>query len=74
MVKAPRSEKEAAAEKDREQRGREKEGEAWRTEEFSEEAVESDSLTVGSQPGSERPSGVCVSARGRVAASGNMHG
>lgn len=50
--------------KDREQRGREKEGEARRIEEFSEEKLESDSLTVGSWPESERSAGVCVSLQG----------
>lgn len=50
--------------KDREQRGREKEGEARRTEEFSEEKAESDSRTAGSRPELEGSAGVCVSLQG----------
>ncbi|XP_026176135.1 protein MRVI1 isoform X2 [Mastacembelus armatus] len=57
MVKAPRSEREAAAEKRQGTEGRrEKEGEALNIEEFSEEKTENDSLTVGSW----RAQRVCV--------------
>lgn len=58
--------------KDREQRGREKEGEALRIEEFSEEKAESDSETVGSQ--SEVSAEECVFLYSTTAvASGNVH-
>lgn len=46
--------------KDREQRGREKEGEALRVEEFSEGKAEGDALTVGSRSDLERSATVCV--------------
>lgn len=46
--------------KDREQRGREKEGEALRVEEFSEGKAEGDALTVGSRSDLERSAAVCV--------------
>lgn len=46
--------------KDREQRRREKEGEALRVEEFSEGKAEGDALTVGSRSDLERSAAVCV--------------
>lgn len=46
--------------KDRERRGREKEGEALRVEEFSEGKAEGDALTVGSRSDLERSAVVCV--------------
>lgn len=57
MVKAPRSEREAAAEKKTE-RGRKKEGETLRIEEFCEGKSASDSLTVGLR---DQPGSVCFS-------------
>lgn len=62
--KLPGVKKRLLLKKDRERRGREKEGEAPRTEDFSEKKAESDSWTVGSQPELDTSAGVRVSPQG----------
>lgn len=69
--KLPRVKERLLLKKDREQRGREKEGEAPRIEEFSVEKAESDSLTVGSRCELQRSAGACFSAA-LAAGSGNV--